>query len=197
MSRFHAALLLSVFGSLGACRGDAAPPAAVNGSAEAAAPAAEALAGALVGEIREQELAAALEQHLLTVHPAWRGPGCDRNVPACAAAAREVARDHAGRQAAAIRQALVGHYAQRLAAEMSEEEMRTALAHLRSPGGAALARGLRSLLAVDQRGFAALITAVGMAAAQGREGAVDAFHDRTRGLPRRTDLGPAPPPPRP
>ncbi|HEX8192216.1 MAG TPA: hypothetical protein VF552_04885, partial [Allosphingosinicella sp.] len=158
--------------------------------------AAQALAGALVGPVPEAEFARALEQRLLSTQAAWRGLPCDPRVPACAAAAREVAREYAAREAAAIRQALIALYARRLAGQMSEAEMRTAADELNGPRGAALARGLRALLTFEPRSFQELVTAVGTGAVQGSRGATDAFYDRTQDLPRKSGAM-APPPPRP
>jgi hypothetical protein len=186
-----AALLLAC---LAACEGETAPPgnATAGGTSSEAS---QALAVALVGPVPEAEFARALEQRLLNTHAAWRGPPCEPSAPACAAAAREVARDYAAREAAAIRQALVQLYARRLAAQMSEAEMRSAAEELNAPRGAALARGLRALLTFDQRSFHELMMAVGSGAAQGSRGAIDAFYDRTRDLPRKADQGNLPPPP--
>jgi hypothetical protein len=154
---------------------------------------AEGLAARMVGEVSDENFVVDLERYLLNTQAAWRGAPCDAAVLACANAARDVAREYGRRQASAMRQALIRLYAARFREVMTEADVRAAEQYLASPDGAAFARGLQSLLIVDARSFQEMLSTF-VIAGEERQGAIDAFYDRTQDLPRAT-WRVAPPPP--
>lgn len=141
-----------------------------------------------------------LASNLLTTIPAWRGAGCDPQLPACRAAAERIAHEAAPAALAARRDLSDRILALVIDETMTADEIGAASRFAGTPAGRSFARVLLLIgnpsaikPGLSQKLASAVMSAP--AALRQRE-MINRFHDDTAGLPRRS-LPLAPPPPQP
>lgn len=137
---------------------------------------------------------------LFTTIPAWRGAGCDPQLPACRAAAERIAREAAPAVLAARRDLSDQVLAIVIDDAMTPEEIGAATRFAQTPAGRSFGRALLLLgnPSAVTPGLSQKLAQVMMTAPRAIEqrALIDRFYDATASLPRRT-LPLAPPPPQP
>ena len=168
----------------------------------AVSPTATALAEALIeaqpSSAAVDAMAQTLARNLLSSTAAARGRPCDRELPACRAAAERLAREEAPIVLAYRRAARVQMQAVLIQETMSPQEITASAAFARTSAGKALVRAIgrdsSTLSPAAQQTLGRIL--MRPIAPDGRRSLLDRFYDATEGLPR-GEFRVVPPPPMP
>jgi len=153
---------------------------------------------AMLWRISDEEAAILLEQQLLRNHYAPRGARCVSENPACAAAAKEVARKYGPLQARFSARIISEAHARLFDATLSPADIAASTAFLRTPSGAKFRDSLQLLTPGARPKDAAVMNRIIEDSLAGETGSptagmYDEFYDRTEGLPRAKEHFPLPP----